>query len=740
MTLAPLQTIRRQAGGALGALRLMLRALSAPRPATLDVAARLAALPRRAPLEHSVTIHWDAHQIPFIEAESDEDLAVALGLVHAHLRLFQMEVLRRLSQGRLAEVIGPAGVELDLALRLFDFGRAVPQIIEGLAPKTRRWAEGFLRGVNCVLADGPLPPEFALLGIPREPWTLVDLFTASRLAGADVTWIVWTRLLRARAKLSTDEWQAMWPRLLGATAPSPAKALPEVAVTAFARTGSNAAAVAGWRSVRGAAMLAADPHLSVSLPNIWLAAGFRSPGYHACGLMPAGFPIVAIGRNRHLAWGGTSLHAASSDLFDARDLPITERETVVRVRGGRARVLRLRETPLGPVVSDGVILPAPQPLALRWMGHEPSDEMGAMLEVLRADSPEAFRAALAGFGLPGQNMLHAGRDGRIGHLLAARLPRRPLAMPADIVLPPEAARTWAEPVGTMELPHWLDPPSGFVASANDRPPEGVPVPAGFFFSQPDRAQRMRELLAGNQRLSLEHLAALQQDVHASGALAVRDLLLARAGAAALRRPAGRALAAWDGNYTTDSAGALVFERMLAELAARLDGGRGVVATAVWTRRALLGEEIAAAPETRLRPALAHALRAADRALRRWRSWGEMHRMALRHHLGMVPGLRRRFSFGEWASPGGNDTLNKTSHGPARRRHTVSYGASARFLADLADDDANRVVLLGGQDGWLGSTSFTDQALLWREGRYIPLPLRPEAARAWPHRTIISPLG
>jgi penicillin amidase len=737
MRAARLSQFRDRAVGGAAALRLALRLLRAPRPPGRDTPARLAALPRRLPLAAPVTIHWDAHQIPFIEAASDDDLAVALGAVHAHLRLAQMEMLRRLSQGRVAEVIGPAGIELDRALRLFGFGRAVPAIIAGLAAPTRAWAEGFVRGVNAVIAAGTLPPEFAWLGIGCAPWTLIDLFTAARLAGADVNWIVWARLLRTRAALAPEAWQALWPRLLGSAAPPVPEAMAEVAMAASARHGSNAAVVAGARSRSGAALLAADPHLSVGLPNIWLAAAFRSPSFHVCGLMPAGFPIVAIGRNPHLAWAGTSLHAAASDLIDAADLPIDEQREVIGVRGGADRTVTLRTSPLGPIVSDGMFLRHARPLALAWIGHRPSDEMGAMLGVMRAADGAAFRAALAGFAVPGQNMLHAGRDGRIGHLLAAALPRRPPGVPADLIASPDAAAAWADPIGTADLPHRTDPAEGFLASANDRPPDGA-VPVGFFFAAAERATRLRGLLGGTARLGLDDLAALQRDVAVPGAPALRDALLARLGG----RAAGRAAAAlrtWPGDYAAGSAGALVFEVMLADLSARLARrGRLRGAEAVWTGRTLLAAELAAMPEAAVRTLLRAALRRAGRALRRHGEWGALHRMRLSHHLGMLPLLRRRFTYAEWAAPGGNDTLNKTGHPPARRRHAVSYGASARFLADLADPDANRVVLLGGQDGWPGSRNFLDQATLWHAGEYVPLPLRPETARGWPFHLTLTP--
>jgi len=732
-----LRLLRDRIHGTAVALGLLARVLSAPRLRQVSLRERLAALPHHLPVQERVTIHWDEHQIPFIEAERDEDLAVALGLVHAHLRLTQMELLRRLSQGRVAELVGPLAIELDRALRLFDFGRAVPGIVAVLAPETRSWAEGFLLGVNHVIANAPLPPDMALLGMGREPWTLVDLLTTSRLAGADVTWIVWNRLLRTRANLSEAAWRMLWPRLLGGGAPEPEAAIEE-ATAAFARTGSNAAALAGWRSASGAGLLASDPHLSIALPNVWLACAFRSPSYSVAGLMPAGFPIVAIGRNEHMAWAGTSLHAAGSDLFDARALPMQERRTTVRVRGGADRELVLRETSLGPVVSDGMILRFPRPLALRWVGHMPSDEMGAMLGVMCARTPEAFRAALGPFAIPGQNMIYATREGRVGHLLATCVPRRPRGPAADVIAPAEAAASWERLAGTLDLPQWADPPSGLVASANDRPPNG-PVPVGFFFSPSDRANRLRELLGSSERVDLDALAASQRDVVVRRVLGVRDALLARLGPMADRLRVAQALAEWDGSYNVGSRGALLYEVMLAELAHRL-GRAGLIAqvAAVWTSRELTTQDILAVPDAKLRPELLRALGAAARAERRFSSWGGVHRLRLRHHFGAIPLLGTRFRFGDTASPGSNDTLDKTGHGPVRGCHAVSYGASARFVTDLADEDTNRVVLLGGQDGWLGSHTFVDQAPLWRAGQYVTLPLRAETARGWPHHTMFTP--
>src|SRR4051812_39943525 len=194
------------------------------RPRTVSLRERLGNIPvDGAPVERPVEIRWDAHAVPSVAASSERDLAVGLGVVHAHLRLTQMEIMRRLAQGRIAEAIGPAGGPVDHALRLMRIGVAAPGITAMLPEATRRWAEGFVAGVNHVIAGAPaLPYEFGLLGIRPEPWTLEHLMQISRLAAADVTWMVFVRLLRGQSRFSAAEWEQLWPSLqAGDLAPWP---------------------------------------------------------------------------------------------------------------------------------------------------------------------------------------------------------------------------------------------------------------------------------------------------------------------------------------------------------------------------------------------------------------------------------------------------------------------------------------------------------------------------------------
>jgi penicillin amidase len=713
-------------GGLMAAAPLALRAmLLRPRPVSLQD--RLAMLPLSgAPVRAPVTIRWNDHQVPFISAECEADLATGLGVVHAHLRGAQLEALRRVALGRVSEIVGPLGLELDRALLLFDFPRAVPAMTEALPPATRAWAEAFVRGVNHVVMHGPRPPELALLDAPRTPWTLSDLLTVARLCSADVSWIVWSRLLRVQAAMPAPDWAALWPRLLAAGVPT----LPGIA-----RGGSNSAAVSAGRSAQGAALIASDPHLSVGLPNMWLLAGLHAPGFNAVGLMLPGLPFVALGRNAHIAWGGTSLHAASSDLVDVAGQPITERVEIVPVRGRKPVTLRLRETAFGPVVTDGMVLRSRHPAALRWAGHQPSDELTAMLALNRADGWEAFRTAMTGFAVPGQNMLCATQDGSVGSVVAAHLPRRAPVPPATMLSPPA---DWGPLASTVPSQTLHDPAEGFVASANDAPPDsGSPV--GYFFAPPHRVNRLHQLLGGPP-VDADAMRATQTDVRLA-ALPDLHALLAPSLRPRTTRQAEAALLIqrWNGRYNAESRGALAWELLVGHLLRALrrdiDFARY---SAIWTARALLTEDIGRVPAARLAPALQVALRQATAGLRRYGAWGGVHHLRLAHPLARLPLVGGRYAV-IFPAGGSNDTLDKSGHGPVTGPHASSFGSCARHVSDLGDPNANEFVLLGGQDGWLGSSTFADQVALWRTGRRMTIPLLPEAAAAhFPHVTVLRP--
>ncbi len=732
--------------------------LLTPLPEPLSTKERLATIPvSGAPLSALVQIHWNDQQVPFMEAQTDADLAVALGIVHAHLRLGQMELARRLVSGRIAEMGGPLASDLDKSLRVLNYGRGAEATLEMMPDDTRAWLESFVTGVNHYIANvETLPHEHQVMGFEREMWTAADVIAIGRLGSTDVNWLIWFGMLSQRERA---DWPALWARATdigGVSIPSigvesqTQESVFQELLLGFAKAGSNSVAVSGDRTGTGSAMIASDPHLGVFLPNLWVLAGYKSPSYHAVGLMIPGVPFLALGRNHQIAWGGTNMRALSTDLVDVSDLPesdFTKRTEEIGVRWWFDTEMTVRESPYGPVISDAPLVPSAGEgvsVALRWMGHQPSDEITSMLRVSQANDFDGFRRALDGFHVPGQNMVFADAAGHIGQVMAVKLPSRSTTPPEDILLTPDGQDAWEMPVTAMDLPAAFDPPEGYVVSANNKP-ANADVAVGWHFSNDDRISRLRDLLSGDGVIGVPDLQALQQDVFMPSALALRDLLLgqldrADVGLTTDQQQVADLLRGWDGHYDAQSRGALAFELTAYAFAQRFRNEDEREELAFGGRfDEQLGVAIAQSSPDDVLVALIPAFDAATEGLGEFSVWGDMHRLGLRHPLSFIPVVGGKYMFGDVPIGGSSTTVMKTAHGDTDERHLTRFGSQARHISDLSDPDANWFTLLGGQDGWFNSENFTDQFDFWQRGEYVQVPLQVQTvAREFVHKMELRP--
>ncbi len=738
------------------AILLPMLGCSSINPKPQNTAERLQVFPQsRLPLEGEVTIYWNHHQVPFIRASTDRDLAFTLGLVHAHLRSGQMALLKRISQGRISEMAGPFSTKIDEALKILDFGYASASVFERMAPESQKWLQAFVDGLNYYQNHTEQrPPEFGLLGVRPEPWTVEDVLTFSRLAGTDVNWLIYFSLLRERLE---DNWPRVWAQTLEVGAGSSVSFASEPQMdklarllSGFSRSGSNSIVLSPSRMGNRAGAIANDPHLGISLPNFWLIAGVKSPSYHAVGLMVPGLPFIAVGRNPHLAWGGTNMRAASSDLYDVSRLPPEDIQTVektIKVRFGFDKSIRIRRTPFGPILSDAELIPAgpEEVIALRWMGHEPSDELTAFLRANRAGDVHEFRAAFESYSISGQNMLAVDDKGSIAMVLAARLPIRSSQRPEGLVLDatnPE--HDWKQFTNAIKLPWQVDPPEGFIASANNRPTD-TPFPISFFYGQSERIERLQELFGKNKTLTFDRLREIQLDVYSKSSLRLAKTWARQIAGLDLQKdypdifdPLNR----WEGRYDADADEPVVFELLTYHLSEQfLSGSRaGSAHYRNWdyTSR-YMAEELSALPGSERLGIFKAALDRTRKDMKRFSAWGDMHRLQAHHLLGNLPLLGRFFRYGDMPVSGSRETVMKTNHSLIRERSGTRYGQQARHISLMDDPDHNYFVLFGGQDGWLGSKNLTDQIELWRAGEFIRVPLRLETLRReFRFRMVLSP--
>lgn len=742
-----------------------------------------------------VGITLDAHAIPRIVAESERDAAIALGWLHARDRLFQMEAMRRGAEGRLAEVAGPLALRADRLVRLLGLGRRAREDLAALPEETRDLLEAYAQGVNAwIAARGRFAaPEFLLLGTP-EPWRPEHSLLWAKVMGLWLSGDWRAELARARmlaAGVAPERLAELFPRDESPGRPDAlpppgrgAALLPDAgrlarlaaALPAFPEdpgslpaSASNAWAVAGARAAGGAPLLASDPHLGFQAPVLWYLVRVDLPGGRfRAGATSPGVPLVVIGRNEHVAWGFTTTHSDTQDLFVERlagpeayetpdgPRPFAVREEAIRVRGQDAPVLlRVRETRHGPVLSDleesGVAAAPGTVIAAAMANLAPGDTAAqGLLALNRATSLAEVRAAAALITSPPQNLMAADAAGRIGMFLTGRTPLRRAG--ADGWLPApgwDGSADWEGFLPFDALPHVEDPPGGALANANNRvvPPD-APVFLGRDWAGDWRFRRIGALLADRPAHDAAGFAAIQSD-HLSLLAAERALPLLRATPAPAEPRAARALEllrAWDGTIAADRPEPLAYHAWREAFGRLVLGGSGLPAAA----GAAASPEFLAFvthPDGRgahwcggdCRPLSARALEEAVAGLAAaqgpdpaaWR-WGRAHVARFEHPLLRFVPLLGPLARLEAATGGDGETVGRGGmDGGGGRRGAGGdfahvHGAGLRLVADLADPDGTRAVIATGQSGHPMSRHWGDLLGLWQRGGTVALTREPAA--------------
>ncbi|ERI53335.1 penicillin amidase [Pseudomonas sp. EGD-AK9] len=733
-------------------------------------------------LQAPVTVRFDERGVPHIRAEHEADMYRALGYVHAQDRLFQMEMLRRLARGELAEVLGAQLVDTDRLFRTLGIRAHADEYASRLdrdSPAGRALL-AYLDGINQYQASRPRPLEFDLLGISPRPFTVADtLSVAGYMAysfaaafrtepvlshvrerlGADYLKVFdldWRPQGVVGTSLAAGDWQD-----LAAIARLSHAALEGSGLPQF--EGSNAWAVAGSRTASGKPLLAGDPHIRFAVPAVWYEAHLQAPGFELYGYHQALNPVASLGHNRDFAWSLTMFQNDDVDLiaervnpdnpeqvwYQGRWVELERRTESITVKGAAPVELSLRRSPHGPIVNDALGQAAGStPIALWWAFLETANPiLDAFYQLNRADSLDKARAAAELIEAPGLNVVWANAAGDIGWWAAAKLPLRPAGVNPSFIL--DGAGGEADKPGWQPFaanPQEENPARGYILSANYQPlaTSGIEVPG--YYNLADRGQRLdRHLSDATVKWDSANSQALQLD---SGSGYGPRLLapiadeLRAAAADERERALVEQLAAWDGDHRLDSLAATLFNQLTYQLAREAmadELGETFFDSLLYTR--VLDSALprltadADSPwwnrqgsETRESRAqiVADAWRASLEHLRGqfgdapgdW-AWGRAHTLTHGHPLGQQPLLARLLNVGPFAAPGGHEMPNNLSHKVGPAPWPVVYGPSTRRLVDLADAERALGGIPVGQSGVPFDAHYDDQAAAHVADQYQP---------------------
>ncbi len=723
-------------------------------------------------LTENAEVRYDQWGVPHITANSENDLYQALGYVHAKDRLFQMELMRRLSQGRLAEIFGEKLLETDQLFRTLGIHQYAKEYVQKQDKSTAAWAaiEAYIAGVNAYVAQNPHLLESDLLGFKIQPFTAEDSISVSGyLAYSFAMGMKSEPIYEFMAQELGPEYLALFDLDWTATSKQAYlnkktfKSLVKLAMVSnmpdgfMQYEGSNAWAISGERTQSGKPILASDPHIAFSIPGAWYEAHLKTEKFELYGHHQVLVPVALMGHNQHLGWGVTMFQNDDMDFYleeinpenpqqvkyKGQWQPLKTRDEIINVKGAESVLLTVRETAHGPIINDVFKGNGEQPVSLWWaFTQTPNPLISAFYEMNHATDINAFEQGVAKIHSPGLNIMYADTAGNIAWWAAALIPKRPAHVAPWKIL--DGASGLDDIDGFYDFsynPQEKNPERGYIISANHRPnaqKEGFMVPGYYnYTARMERLNKLMEQVPAHTQLDEQKL--LQLDITSDRAQRALQVMLqnTRVIDDLLDQNLKAQLQNWDGQFLLNSVAASVFvewqyqlikavfaDELGEELFAVFEGSRSTDfafynvlndLNSPWWLKQNEGN-YADVLNASLQTALAVLTSELGADWQGWQ-WENLHIFEQVHPLGKVKPLNLIFNVGGKAVSGSHAVPNNLSQKLSSGMQMVNYGPSTRRLIDFSNARDSQGILPAGQSGQVFDAHYGDQYELYIQGGY-----------------------
>ncbi len=452
---------------------------------------------------------FDERYIPHIYAQSLEDALFLQGYVEAKTRLFQMDFLSRASSSRLAEVLGPTALPIDIDRRKKGTEYAAQIAVEEWKnyPKESALLQRYIDGVNEYISNlrqKDYPMEYKLLGFKPEPWDMtkgahvfkymsdVLSYGSNDLANTNLRGLLGEEIFTSLYLNPDNLTYPIIPNDKIYKKDSTSKTIADttmikpIANVSFEKyipgIGSNNWAINGSKSSTGNPILCGDPHLMLGLPSVWIELQIKTPDFNAYGVSIPGMPGIMIGFNENMAWTETNVGMDMEDLYTVQ-WEDASRKRYLADGTYHDAILNIKEIKVKgkPSVFDTAYITkfgyvrklsndAKNDLASSWMPAQKTGrpDFTTFVNLMQAKNTEEFNSYLKVFSNPPQNFLFASKNGDIGLRINGDFPARG---PNDGLYIEDGTKTtnlWAKKIPFEELPYILNPTSGYITSSNQK--------------------------------------------------------------------------------------------------------------------------------------------------------------------------------------------------------------------------------------------------------------------------------
>ncbi len=716
-------------------------------------------------IDENITIEWDYYGVPHIAAKTKKDLFFAIGFLHAKERLFQMELSRRLAQGRLAEIFGKIALQSDIEHKSLLVDESIERAYNEIKNNKELLTllESYSKGVNYFIKTQSLPPEFKILGYVPEEWSPKDTISILRnmemileSSGGELYHLKVISIMGKKASrylfkgfygstiVNDSEYNKIFGNKTIASLLYKERILMEMAV------GSNNWVVSGKLTDTGKPYLANDPHLRNIVPGYFFEISAEVGDFKLEGNTLPGTPFVIIGRNSYIGWGFTNI---GTDVIDYFKLRVNkERDSYyidgkwkkfkvlkkkIKVKNNKDYTLTVLKTPFGPVVEENGVY---------FLRHSVMDYKTSILEAIYgmnfSKNIKEFMNSLSKFSAPAQNVVFADISGNIGYYPTGLVPKRRKGngtLPAELLSKNDL---WNGFYREDEKPIIVNPEKGYIVTANNPVVSEDKLPLfSYYFSRPSfRADRIDELIRKKKRLTLKDMVSIQTDTYSKAGEFLIESIKNYKPKSFESKELLKIFTNW--NYRMDKGiEPYLFYKSEKNLAQEIfvdelkDENDKIYISVFWLYR------IMNYPEFKENDALNYfsdnkkteqketffdmVEKALKKTYKEWvldeekreLSWEKIHIVEYKHPLLLVPVLGKLFEAGKYYMPGGRSTILRADFKWRRLDFGVTHFSTFRMILDLGKPNNSLIINSTGQSGNPFSPFYKDQNKLYTKLMY-----------------------
>ncbi len=694
-------------------------------------------------IQQPTDIIYDDFGVPHIYAQNAHDAYFALGYAHAQERLFQMEMIRRATSGKLSEILGKDLLPVDKKMLTLSIRKTAVEngqrVFADTDAEFKKQALAYLDGVNAFIDEGNLPIEFTLIGFVPEHFSPEDIYTAIGYMSLSFTSAL---KLEPMTTYIHDKLGDNYLKDLLADSLSNADLYDSVGDLTFLQRfsgdlqqylpvpvweASNNWVISADRSESSKVLLANDTHIAYSQPSVWFEAHLNYPGFEMFGFYLAGIPFALIGHNHHFGWGLTIFPFDNMDLYREKTNPENPDQYLfagrwknfedevyhIKVKDGDEVTFHLKKTIHGPVLNeafDDIKETEKAPVSFWWALHNiNTTSLQALCKINNAKDMETFEQALSQVDIVGLNIVYGDTEDNIAWWAVGKIPVHNPAVNSKLILDGSDSTTLITEFYPFDKnPRLINPPDGFIGTSNNAPPrvDGILYPGYYYPGY--RAGRVKELVFSQPKWTVEGMKRIQNDVKSERDLRIRNLVISTTDTdkiknkGAIYEEALDVLQGWDGEYTTSSKGATIYTSLIyhvLQLTMEDELGetqfkktvssmtvRSALETLFFNENSPWWDNVNTKEKESREQIFTEGLQAAleDLATNLGHDmnqwqWGKLHTLTHVHPIGRMEPFDKVFNVGPFAKSGGNEVVDKEAFNYSGHGPYPAYSGPAMRL-------------------------------------------------------------